>query len=137
MENKKYTLLVIVVLLIVLNFSVQNFNFYKMEMAPCTFFYWIPSCVKFYAFATNKIVRLAINFLSIVFILKLYKWNNLHLKKILFSIFLFYLADMALCYTNFLLFVNWHKVLNPILYSPLLVIVYSAYMFNITLNSKK
>ncbi|MFA9213908.1 MAG: hypothetical protein ACEQSR_08685 [Candidatus Methylacidiphilales bacterium] len=106
-------------LLFVFDFSFQNFNPLNFSFSKCSLYLFNPTCIDFEPFATNKLLRLLLNLFTIKLVLNVFKTQIPNVKLYILGILLVYILDMFLCYSMHPLFVNWHKVLNPILYSPL------------------
>jgi hypothetical protein len=120
-------------LLFIFDFSLQNFNIISISFSKCSLYLFNPECITFGAFAINKILRLLLNLLCIKLILTIFKTSISNVWIYFIFIFIIYIFDMVLCFSLHPLFINWHKVLNPILYSPLAGVGLLAYF----LNSKK
>jgi hypothetical protein len=115
----------------IIDFLFQNFNILTFKFSNCSFYIFNPDCVEFSAFALSKLFRLGLNLLSINLIIKLYN-INISAKFIYIAIALFiYIIDMVMCYTQHALLLNWHKVLNPFLFSPLIGIALLAWLVTI------
>lgn len=106
-------------LLFVFDFSFQNFNPINFSFSKCSLYLYNPECIDFKEFTTNKLIRLLLNLFTIKLVLSVFKIQIKPIWLHLSSIAVIYGIDMFLCYSMHPLFVNWHKVLNPILYSPL------------------
>jgi hypothetical protein len=112
----------------IIDFLFQNFNIITFKFSTCSFYTFNPDCVEFNPFALSKLFRLALNLLSVNLIIKLYKINIAN-KLIYVSIALFiYIIDMVMCYSKHPLLLNWHKVLNPFLFSPLIGVALLAWL---------
>lgn len=119
MKFKFILKIVPIFLLFVFDFSFQNFNPISMEFSKCKLYLFTNDCCTFEAFALNKFLRLVLNLFTIHLILGIFKFylnNKIYYLSIIIIVFI---IDLALCYSMHPLFINWHKVLNPVLYSPL------------------
>jgi hypothetical protein len=115
----------------ILDFLFQNFNILTFKFSACSFYTFNPDCVEFNAFALSKLFRLALNLLSVNLIIKLYKINIANKLIYIFIALLIYIIDMVMCYSQHSLLLNWHKVLNPFLFSPLIGIALLAWLITI------
>jgi hypothetical protein len=123
-------------LLFLFDFSFQNFNLIHFNLSKCSFYLYNPECASFFEFALNKILRLFLNLFTINLILKVFKINIQNKYYYFLGGLSMYVLDMFLCYTLHPLFTNWHKVLNPILYSPLAGIGLLAWFLSTKQNTK-
>ncbi len=117
-------------LLFVFDFSFQNFNPLNFSFSKCSLYLFNAECIDFKAFVVNKLLRLLLNLFTIKLVLSIFKTNVRPIWFYLSSITILYIIDMFLCYSTHPLFINWHKVLNPILYSPLAGIGLSAWFLS-------
>ncbi len=108
-----------VFLIFVFDFSFQNFNPIEMKFSTCKLYLYNNECITFEAFALNKFLRLLLNLFTIQLILGIFKAQLTNKNYYLLIIAILYILDMAMCFAMHPLFINWHKVLNPVLYSPL------------------
>lgn len=106
-------------LLFVFDFSFQNFNPLNFSFSKCSLYLFNVECIDFQAFAINKLLRLLLNLFTIKLVLSIFKTEVKPIWLYLSLVTIIYIIDMFLCYSTHPLFINWHKVLNPILYSPL------------------
>ncbi len=123
--------------LIVFNFAIQSFNFINFSF--CDFYTYHPNCSGIFDVILNKLVRLLLNFTMILLIsgknLKDLKDINYFIPigitaLIILDLIIFFQADAGRL-------IVIHKVLNPLLYSPLIVIALAAFMFVNKPNSEK
>jgi hypothetical protein len=116
--------------LFIFDFSFQNFNPITFQFVSCKLYVYSNTCCTFQAFALNKLLRLLLNLFTIKLIFN--NFNFIVSNKIYYIItFLcFYVFDMFLCYSMHPLFINWHKVLNPVLYSPLIGVALLAWFIS-------
>ncbi len=106
-------------LLFLFDFSFQNFNIIHFNLSKCSLYLYNPECSSFFEFALNKILRLFLNLFTINLILKVFKIQFQNKYYYFLGGVCMYVLDMFLCHSLHPLFINWHKVLNPVLYSPL------------------
>ena len=123
-------------ILFVFDFSFQNFNPIEMKFSICKLYLYNNECCTFQAFALNKLLRLLLNIFTIHLILGIFKVQLSNKKYYLICILFFFLIDMGLCYSMHPLFSNWHKVLNPVLYSPLAGVALLAWFVSTKQNQK-
>jgi hypothetical protein len=115
--------------LILLNFGIQSFNF--LNGSFCDFYTFHADCSGVMDVVLNKLIRLILNIIMIGIISEK-KWSDLKdiklylpiaiLSLFIFDLFIFFLADAGRL-------IVVHKVLNPLLYSPLIIIALAAFMF--------
>jgi len=123
-------------ILFVFDFSFQNFNPIEMKFSTCKLYLYNNECCTFSAFVLNKLLRLLLNIFTIHLILGIFKVQLSNKKYYLICILFLFLIDMAMCYLMHPLFSNWHKVLNPVLYSPLAGVALLAWFVSTKQNQK-
>lgn len=119
MKAKLLLKIIPIFLLFVFDFSFQNFHPFNFGFSKCSLYLFNPTCIDFEPFATNKLLRLLLNLFTIKLVLNVFKTQIPNVRLYILGVLLVYIIDMFLCYSMHPLFINWHKVLNPILYSPL------------------
>jgi hypothetical protein len=123
-QQKRHILAVL--LISAASFLIQDINVLSGFSAKCSLYQYNINCATFGAFVLNKFIRLVV-MLSIFFyadrmLLRVF-YGQFFNGTILFAILLFGL-DMYLCFKGGLFALKMHHLLNTLLYSPLLVIVY-------------
>ena len=134
MDFKLIRKIIPILLLFVFDFSFQNFNPIEMKFSSCKLYLFTNECSTFEAFALNKFLRLMLNLFTIHLILGIFKTELTNKYYYLLIIAIIYIVDMAMCYAVHPLFVNWHKVLNPVLYSPLAGVALLAWFISTQQN---
>ena len=134
MDFKLIKKIIPIFILFVFDFSFQNFNPIEMKFSTCKIYLFTNDCCTFEAFALNKFLRLILNLFTIHLILNIFKVELSHKYYYVLTIATVYILDMAMCYTMHPLFVNWHKVLNPVLYSPLAGVALLAWFISTKQN---
>ena len=134
MDFKLIWKIIPIFILFVFDFSFQNFNPMKMEFSSCKLYLFTNDCCTFEAFALNKFLRLLLNLFTIKLILGIFKTELSNKYFYILIIAIMYLLDMAMCYAIHPLFINWHKVLNPVLYSPLAGVALLAWFISTQQN---
>ena len=134
MDFKLIRKIIPIFILFIFEFSFQNFNPLEMKFSSCKLYLYINDCCTFEAFALNKFLRLLLNLFTIHLILRIFKTELNRKYYYVFIIAIVYILDMGLCYAIHPLFVNWHKVLNPVLYSPLAGVALLAWFMSTQLN---
>jgi hypothetical protein len=124
--------LVTILVLLALNFALQNTNFITLNWNDCNYYTYNSECATVNAYIANKTIRLFINIFSIYKILPLF---HLPTKKInvliaLVSIFIVFIIDLIFSFSGNHTLINFHKVINPLLYSPLTQLVLIAFYFS-------
>ncbi len=124
-KQQKWHIL-IVLLASVAGFLIQDINVLNGFSATCSLYQYNTNCASFGAFVLNKSIRLMV-MLAILFyadrqLLRVFSGHFFN-GIILIALLLFGL-DMFLCFYNSLFALKMHHLLNTLLYSPLLVIVY-------------
>lgn len=122
--------------LFVFDFSFQNFNPIEMKFSECKLYLFTNDCCTFQAFALNKFLRLLLNLFTIHLIISIFKVQLQKKNHIIIVIAIFFIFDMLMCYSMHPLFSNWHKVLNPVLYSPLAGVALLAWFITNKQNQK-
>ena len=123
-----------ILILFIFDFSFQNFNPIEMKFSSCKLYIFTNDCCTFEAFALNKFLRLLLNLFTIKLILGIFKTELSNKYFYILIIAIMYLLDMAMCYAIHPLFINWHKVLNPVLYSPLAGVALLAWFISTQQN---
>ncbi len=116
-----------ILLLIALNFSLQSFDIYTFSFSKCSFYLFDSSCMDRAAFITNKLIRFIVN--SSCLLLLVHRFTKCSGNQYLFLLFvlIFLLGiDLLFAMHGGEFFVQLHKILNPVIYSPLLAIVFMA-----------
>ena len=134
MDFKLIKKIIPIFLIFVFDFSFQNFNPIEMKFSTCKLYLYTNECITFEAFALNKILRLLLNLLTIKLIHEIFKAQINNKNYYLLIIAILYILDMAMCFALHPLFINWHKVLNPVLYSPLAGVALLAWFISIKKN---
>lgn len=126
----KPIIIFITLLLIILNFGLQSFDIYSFTFNKCGFYVLDLNCMNPFMFITNKILRFHIN-LVCLFVPVYYFTRSAYAVILPMSIILFLLLgiDLYLALSRQPFLVQFHKVLNPVLYSPLLPVVYLGSRF--------
>ena len=119
--------LFIIGIIILINFGIQSFNFLRLDF--CDFYTFHPDCSAYADVMVNKLIRLFLNMMLIQIILDLKKPQlKTYLKQGVFFVSTLLLLDWMVF---FMLpnsgFIVVHKVLNPLLYSPLIAIALLAF----------
>lgn len=117
---------VIVLIAAIASFLIQDVNVLNGFSSKCSLYQFNTNCATFTAFAVNKLLRLLV-LLGILFYadIKLLKaLSGKIFKGIVFAAILLYGVDMLLSAYGGVFSLKMHHLLNTILYSPLLVIVY-------------
>ncbi|MFZ4799543.1 MAG: hypothetical protein ACOYMA_18750 [Bacteroidia bacterium] len=125
-----------VFILFVFDFSFQNFNPIEMKFSTCKIYLFTNECCTFEAFLLNKLLRLLLNLFTIHLILGIFKIELTNKLYYIIIISFLFIIDMAMCYSMHPLFSNWHKVLNPVLYSPLAGVALLAWFVSTKQNQK-
>lgn len=116
----------IAILLVIfgLNFGIQSLNLLKLEF--CDFYLFHPKCATWYEVLVNKFLRLGLNFLCLILI-------GIPIKRglpiingiiILLLVLYFYLFFSTLAWGEIGV-----KILNPLLFSPLIPIALLASLY--------
>jgi len=134
MDFKLIRKIIPIFILFIFDFSFQNFNPIEMKFSTCKIYLYTNECCTFEAFTLNKFLRLILNLFTLQLILRIFKVQLTNKKYYLLIISLFFLTDMAMCYSMHPLFSNWHKVLNPVLYSPLAGVALLAWFMSTKQN---
>ncbi len=118
--------------LFIINFALQNVNFITLNWNSCSYYTYTPVCTSPVSFILNKVIRLLLNGYCIYIAIQLYNYSfnkkqTLLTASIVASLFI---IDLFFCFSNNQLLINFHKVLNPLLYSPLIPMVLLAYYFS-------
>jgi hypothetical protein len=137
MDFKLIKKIIPILILFIVDFSFQNFNLLEMKFSSCKLYIFTNECSTFEAFALNKFLRLILNLFTIQLILGIFKTELSKKYFYILIIAIIYLLDMAMCYTIHPLFINWHKVLNPVLYSPLAGVALLAWFISTKQNKNK
>lgn len=137
MDFKLIRKIISIFILFIFDFSFQNFNPIEMKFSTCKIYLYTNECCTFEAFALNKFLRLLLNLFTLQLILRIFKVQLTNKKYYLLIISLFFLTDMAMCYSMHPLFSNWHKVLNPVLYSPLAGVALLAWFISTKQNKNE
>lgn len=137
MDFKLMRKIIPIFILFIFDFSFQNFNPIEMKFSICKIYLYTNECCTFEAFALNKFLRLLLNLFTLQLILRIFKVQLTNKKYYLLIISLFFLTDMAMCYSMHPLFSNWHKVLNPVLYSPLAGVALLAWFISTKQNKNE
>jgi hypothetical protein len=137
MDFKLIRKIIPIFILFIFDFSFQNFNPIEMKFSTCKIYLYTNECCTFEAFALNKFLRLLLNLFTLQLILRIFKVQLTNKKYYLLIISLFFLTDMAMCYSMHPLFSNWHKVLNPVLYSPLAGVALLAWFISTKQNKNE
>ncbi len=118
--------------LFILNFALQNVNFITLNWNNCNYYTYNPGCTNVLSFILNKILRLLLNTYCIYIAIKLYHYSFTKKQTLLTAGILasLLIIDLAFCFSRNQLLINFHKVLNPLLYSPLIPMVLLAYYFS-------
>jgi hypothetical protein len=123
--------LILTIGFIIINFGVQSFNFGKLSF--CDFYTYHPECSSVFDVVLNKTIRLILNLVILALIINqnLFRLNSLN-KLAGFIVGLLFIADLFIFFqANSSQFIVIHKVLNPLLYSPLIAIALGAFtLFN-------
>ncbi len=120
--------------LFLFDFSFQNFNPLTLHFSQCKLYIFSNECCTFQAFALNKFLRLMLNLFTIHLIFKVFKFYVTNKTYYIITINILYVIDMWFCFSLHPLFTNWHKVLNPILYSPLIGVALLAWFISTRQN---
>ncbi|MDP1725504.1 MAG: hypothetical protein Q8M15_01875 [Bacteroidota bacterium] len=118
------------ILLIILNFSLQTFDIYTFSFNKCGFYLFDSSCMDRATFITNKLIRFIVN--SSCLLLLVHGFTKRSGNQFLFLLFvlIFLLGiDLFFAMHGGEFFVQLHKILNPIVYSPLVTIAYIGSRF--------
>jgi len=134
MDFKLMRKIIPIFILFIFDFSFQNFNPIEMKFSTCKIYLYTNECCTFEAFALNKFLRLILNLFTLQLILRIFKVQLTNKKYYVLIISLFFLTDMAMCFSMHPLFSNWHKVLNPVLYSPLAGVALLAWFMSTKQN---
>jgi hypothetical protein len=134
MDFKLIRKIIPIFILFVFDFSFQNFNPIEMKFSTCKIYLFTNECCTFEAFALNKFLRLILNLFTIQLILNIFKVELTRKYYFVLIIAIIYILDMAMCYAMHPLFINWHKVLNPVLYSPLAGVALLAWFMSTKQN---
>lgn len=134
MDFKLMRKIIPIFLLFVFDFSIQNFNPLELKFSSCKLYLFNNECCSFEAFALNKFLRLFLNLFTIKLILGIFKVELSYKYLYVLLLSIMYLLDMAMCYAMHPLFTNWHKVLNPVLYSPLAGVALLAWFMSTKRN---
>lgn len=115
-----------------LNFALQNVNFITLNWNSCSYYTYNPACSSPVSFMLNKTIRLLLNTYCIYLALQLYNYsfNKKQFMITASSLVVLFIIDIAFCFASNPLLINFHKVLNPVLYSPLIPMVLLAYYFS-------
>lgn len=118
--------------LFILNFALQNVNFITLNWNGCSYYTYNPVCASPVSFILNKVLRLLLNTYCIYIAIQFYNYVFNKKQTILTAgvLAILFIIDLAFCFSNNQLLVNFHKVLNPLLYSPLIPMVLLAYYFS-------
>ncbi len=119
-----------ILLLITLNFSLQSFDVYSFSNNTCGFYLFDPSCMDMSAFITNKLLRFIVN--SSCLLLLVHRFSRLSGNQYLLLIFVMISLlgiDLFFAMSGVAFFISLHKILNPVVYSPLLIIAYIGSRF--------
>lgn len=118
-------------LLAFLTFLLQDFNFITFKNAICSLYTFNKNCTTFFEFVTNKTCRLTINILLIWLVdkvqLKLFTLK--HILVLVCIALILLLIDFWLVNQTTMFYEKMHHLLNTLLYSPLLILVYIANSF--------
>ena len=134
MDFKLIRKIIPIFILFVFDFSFQNFNPIEMKFSTCKLYLFTNECCTFEAFALNKFLRLLLNLFTIHLILGIFKVELTNKFYYVLIISILFLLDMIMCYAMHPLFINWHKVLNPVLYSPLAGVALLAWLISAKQN---
>lgn len=109
-------------------FALQDFNFIQFKISACSYYQFNNNCANFNEFAFNKITRALVNLLLILIADKalLRLFNNkafIYLTGILILMVCMYLF---LSLNNNSMSLKINNILNTLLFSPLLLLVYFA-----------
>ena len=123
---KPYSKSIILASIILLNFALQSFDIIQFNFK--NFYSWQGDNSLLPSFFINKLLRLGLNLLGLKMVLNNYLGN---IKPYYFKLLLYIALLISLYLASFF---NWvpseiSKFLNPILFSPLLVLVAWAQQF--------
>lgn len=124
-------------ILFIFDFSFQNFNPFELKLSEHSFYIFNNAYFPFEAFAMNKLLRLLLNLFTINLILNMFNITLTHKIYYILGIAAVFIIDLIMCYSMHTLFTNWHKVLNPFLYSPLAAIALLAWLISAKQLNKK
>ena len=119
-----------ILLLITLNFSLQSFDIFSFSNNNCGFYLFDPSCMDMASFVTNKLLRFIVN--SSCLLLLVQHYSPLQRNQYLLLIFVLIALlgiDLFFATSGVVVFISLHKILNPVVYSPLLIIAYIGSRF--------
>ncbi len=124
--------LFVLLLLFAINFSLQNVNFLTLSWNNCDYYIYTPSCASEISYLLNKSIRLLINLFSIYKTLQFIDFipNKTNTLYFIIAFTIGFIIDMLLSFSSISLLINFHKVLNPLLYSPLIALVLITYYFS-------
>lgn len=119
-----------IVLLITLNFSLQSFDICSFSNNTCGFYLFDPSCMDPASFIMNKLLRFIVN--SSCLFLLVQHYSPLQRNQYLLLIFVLISLlgiDLFFAMSGIDFFISLHKILNPVVCSPLLTLAYIGSRF--------
>ncbi len=117
--------------LILLNFAIQSLN--PIDFTFENYFEWTNPNTSFFGLISNKLIRLSLNLIGLAILIPRPYWQ----RKNLILLFGLLLALSSLYFYSYFRIIpsEVSKFLNPILFSPLLVI--SSFAFKISMSKSK
>lgn len=112
------------ILLGLLNFGLQGYDFFEWQNNDCGFYYYDADCMNWGAFVLNKVVRLSLN-ISLLWMIQwqfFIKQAKQFLSLIIALICLGAIAVLLLQNASFI-GLRTHEFLHPVVFSPLLAMV--------------
>jgi hypothetical protein len=127
MKSKQIALLIG---LILLNFAIQSLN--PIGFTFENYFEWTNPNTSYIGLISNKLIRLSLNLIGLTILIPRAYWQRKNLI-LLFGL-LFALSSLYFCSYFRIIPSEISKFLNPILFSPLLVIISSAFKISLLKN---
>ena len=114
----------IAILLGLLNFALQGFDFFAWQNNDCGFYYYDADCMNWGSFVLNKVVRLSLN-ISLLWIIQ---WQFFikqakQFLSLIIALIILGAIDILLLQTASFIGLRTHEFLHPVVFSPLLAMV--------------
>ena len=114
----------IAILLGMLNFGLQGFDFFARQNNDCGFYYFDADCMNWGAFVLNKVVRLSLN-ISLLWIIQwqFFSKQARQFLSLIVALIILGAIDILLLQTGSFIGLRTHEFLHPVVFSPLLAMV--------------
>lgn len=111
--------------LVLLNFSLQAFDFFTFKNNPCGYYFFDQTCMHFQSFLLNKTIRFFVNFLLLYLVyFKFSQRKKIVVLSLVFLLIGIALLDVFVFQGPGFISKRVHSFIHPVAFSPLLPLVF-------------